>query len=103
MNEENLIEYRVENLEKIVDENKKEIKVIKTELIVLDKNFVTLNLTLQNMLVCFGELKESINGLQAELGTLKAKPSGYWDKVVFALIAAAVSAFVGFIIQGGAA
>lgn len=96
------MEYKIADVERCASENRAEIKTMRDKIDTLEKSNIRLDLTLNNILVCFGELKESINNLQGEIGTLKAKPSGYWDKVIFALIAAGVSAVMAVILKGGA-
>lgn len=96
------MEYKVADAERCTKENTAEIKIVKDRVDMLEKSNIRIDLMLNNILVCFGELKESINNLQGEIGLLKAKPSGYWDKVIFALIAAGVSAVMAVILKGGA-
>lgn len=96
------MEYKVADAERCTKENTAEIKLVKDRVDMLEKSNIRIDLMLNNILVCFGELKESINNLQGEIGLLKAKPSGYWDKVIFALIAAGVSAVMAVILKGGA-
>lgn len=47
---------------------------------------------LDNILVTLGELKASVVQLQSRPGTM-------WDKLVFALIGAAATAFISFILK----
>lgn len=47
---------------------------------------------LDNILVTLGELKASVVQLQSRPGTM-------WDKLVFALIGAAATAFISFVIK----
>lgn len=47
---------------------------------------------LDNILVTLGELKASVVQLQSRPGTM-------WDKLVFALIGAATTAFISFILK----
>ena len=96
------MEYKVADAERCAKENTAEIKLMKERVDMLEKSNIRIDLMLNNILVCFGELKESINNLQGEIGLLKAKPGGYWDKVIFALIAAGVSAVMAVILKGGA-
>ena len=56
----------------------------------VDKNLVAVTTTLNNLLTLVGELKASVEAL-------KARPSTMWDKAVFAVIGAVVSALITYI------
>ncbi len=47
---------------------------------------------LDNMLITLGELKESISGLNK-------RPIQFWDKLLLAILSAAATAFVAFLIK----
>ena len=58
----------------------------------LNEELATVTTKLDNILVTLGELKASAIQLQSRPGTM-------WDKLVFALIGAAATAFVSFILK----
>lgn len=58
----------------------------------LNEELATVTTKLDNILVTLGELKASVIQLQSRPGTM-------WDKLVFALIGAAATAFVSFILK----
>lgn len=58
----------------------------------VDKTLVATTTTLNNLLSAVGELKGAIEAL-------KARPTMWWDKLVFALIGAVVSAVVTYFIK----
>ena len=58
----------------------------------VDKNLVAVTTTLNNLLTLVGELKASVEAL-------KARPATLWDKVVFAVLGAAVSAVIAIVIK----
>ena len=58
----------------------------------VDKNLVAVTTTLNNLLTLVGELKASVEAL-------KARPSTMWDKAIFAVIGAAVSALITYIVK----
>ncbi len=53
----------------------------------VDKNLVAATTTLNNLLTLVSEMKASVEAL-------KAKPSAFWDKLIFALLGAAASAVI---------
>lgn len=57
-----------------------------------NEEMATVTTKLDNILVTLGELKASVIQLQSRPGTM-------WDKLVFALIGAASTAFVSFIVK----
>lgn len=57
-----------------------------------NRELAEVTIKLDNILVTLGELKASITQLQSRPGTM-------WDKLVFALIGAAATAFVSYIIK----
>ncbi len=59
----------------------------------VDKNLVAVTTTLNNLLALVGELKEAVEGL-------KNRPTAMWDKFIFALLGAGVSAVITYIIGG---
>lgn len=59
----------------------------------VDKNLVAVTTTLNNLLTLVGELKAAVEGL-------KNRPVAMWDKVVFALLGAGVSAAVAYFTGG---
>ena len=59
----------------------------------VDKNLVAVTTTLNNLLTLVGELKAAVEGL-------RTRPVAMWDKVIFALLGAAVSAAVTYITGG---
>lgn len=59
----------------------------------IDKSLVATTTTLNNLLALVGELKAAIEDL-------KSKPANLWDRMVFAIIGAAASAVVAYIIGG---
>lgn len=59
----------------------------------VDKNLVAVTTTLNNLLALVGELKAAVEGL-------KTRPVAMWDKVIFALLGAAVSAAVTYFTGG---
>lgn len=59
----------------------------------IDKNLVAVTTNLENLLSLVKELKSSVEAL-------KSRPATAWDKLIFALIGAAVSAVVSLIIGG---
>ena len=59
----------------------------------IDKSLVATTTTLNNLLALVGELKAAIE-------ELKAKPGSLWDKLIFALIGAAVSAAITYFTGG---
>ncbi|MBQ2902810.1 MAG: hypothetical protein IJA31_11600 [Clostridia bacterium] len=58
----------------------------------IDKNLVATTTTLNNLLTLVGELKAAIE-------TLKARPSAWWDKLIFALIGAAASGIISYFVK----
>lgn len=58
----------------------------------VDKTLVATTTTLNNLLSAVGELKGAIEAL-------KARPTMWWDKLIFALIGAVVSAVVTYFIK----
>lgn len=56
------------------------------------KELAEVTIKLDNILVTLGELKASLAQLQSRPGTM-------WDKLVFALIGAAATAFVSYIFK----
>ncbi len=58
----------------------------------LNEELATVTTKLDNILVTLGELKASVVQIQSRPGTM-------WDKLVFALIGAAATAFVSFVIK----
>lgn len=56
------------------------------------KELAEVTIKLDNILVTLGELKASLTQLQSRPGTM-------WDKLVFALIGAAATAFVSYIFK----
>lgn len=58
----------------------------------VDKTLVATTTTLNNLLSAVGELKGAIEAL-------KARPSAWWDKLIFALIGAVVSAVATYFIK----
>ena len=58
----------------------------------LNEELATVTTKLDNILVTLGELKASVVQIQSRPGTM-------WDKLVFALIGAAATAFVSFILK----
>lgn len=58
----------------------------------VDKTLVATTTTLNNLLSAVGELKGAIEAL-------KARPTMWWDKLVFALVGAVVSAVVTYFIK----
>lgn len=59
----------------------------------IDKSLVATTTTLNNLLALVGELKAAIEAL-------KSRPGNLWEKLVYALIGAAASAAVSYIIGG---
>ena len=59
----------------------------------IDKSLVATTTTLNNLLALVGELKATIEAL-------KSKPGNLWEKLVYALIGAAVSAVAAYITGG---
>ena len=59
----------------------------------VDKNLVAVTTTLNNLLTLVGELKAAVEGL-------KTRPAAMWDKVVFALLGAGVSAATAYFTGG---
>ena len=57
-----------------------------------NEEMATVTTKLDNILVTLGELKASVVQLQSRPGTM-------WDKLVFALIGAAATAFVSFVLK----
>ena len=57
------MEYKVADAERCTKENTAEIKIVKDRVDMLEKSNIRIDLMLNNILVCFGELKESINNL----------------------------------------
>ena len=53
----------------------------------VDKSLVAATTTLNNLLTLVSEMKASVE-------SLRARPSNFWDKLVFALIGAAASAVI---------
>lgn len=58
----------------------------------VDKTLVATTTTLNNLLSAVGELKGAIEAL-------KARPAAWWDKLIFALIGAVVSAVATYFIK----
>lgn len=58
----------------------------------VDKSLVATTTTLNNLLALVGELKAAVE-------SLKARPAAWWDKAIFALIGAVVSAVVTYLIK----
>ncbi len=58
----------------------------------LNEELATVTTKLDNILVTLGELKASVVQIQSRPGTM-------WDKFVFALIGAAATAFITYIIK----
>jgi hypothetical protein len=59
----------------------------------IDKNLVAVTTTLNNLLTLVGELKEAVEGL-------KSKPAALWDKLIFALLGAGISAIISYFTGG---
>jgi len=58
----------------------------------VDKNLVAVTTTLNNLLTLVGELKASVEAL-------KARPATLWDKLIFAVLGASVSAIFALVIK----
>ena len=58
----------------------------------VDKSLVATTTTLNNLLTLVGELKAAVE-------SLKARPATWWDKAIFALIGAVISATVTYLIK----
>ena len=58
----------------------------------VDKSLVATTTTLNNLLTLVGELKAAVE-------SLKSRPATWWDKLIFALIGAAASAIVTYLIK----
>lgn len=58
----------------------------------IDKNLVATTTTLNNLLALVGELKAAIEAL-------KARPVAWWDKLIFAIIGAVVSAVITYLVK----
>lgn len=58
----------------------------------VDKNLVAVTTTLNNLLTLVGELKASVEAL-------KARPASLWDKLIFAVLGASVSAIFALVIK----
>ena len=56
------------------------------------KELAEVTIKLDNILVTLGELKASLAQIQSRPGTM-------WDKLVFAIIGAAATAFISFILK----
>lgn len=59
----------------------------------IDKSLVATTTTLNNLLALVGELKAAVEAL-------RSRPGNFWDKLVYALVGAAASAAVTYIIGG---
>lgn len=59
----------------------------------IDKNLVAVTTTLNSLLTLVGELKEAVEGL-------KNKPAALWDKLIFALLGAGISAIISYFTGG---
>ena len=58
----------------------------------VDKSLVATTTTLNNLLALVGELKAAVE-------SLKSRPAAWWDKAMFALIGAVVSAVVTYLVK----
>ncbi len=58
----------------------------------LNEELATVTTKLDNILVTLGELKASVVQIQSRPGTM-------WDKLIFAVVGAAATAFVSFIMK----
>lgn len=58
----------------------------------VDKSLVATTTTLNNLLTLVGELKAAVE-------SLKARPTAWWDKLIFAVIGAVVTALITYFIQ----
>ena len=58
----------------------------------VDKSLVATTTTLNNLLTLVGELKAAVE-------SLKARPAAWWDKLIFAVIGAVVTALITYFIQ----
>lgn len=58
----------------------------------VDKSLVATTTTLNNLLTLVGELKAAVE-------SLKSRPAAWWDKLIFALIGAAASAIVAYLVK----
>lgn len=79
------IGHRIIVLEKDVEELYSKVNGV-------DKSLVATTTTLNNLLALVGELKAAVE-------SLKARPAAWWDKAIFALIGAVVSAVVTYLIK----
>ena len=58
----------------------------------VDKSLVATTTTLNNLLTLVGELK-------APVESLKARPTAWWDKLIFAVIGAVVTALITYFMK----
>lgn len=58
----------------------------------VDKSLVATTTTLNNLLTLVGELKAAVE-------SLKARPAAWWDKLIFAVIGAVVTALITYFIK----
>jgi hypothetical protein len=78
--EEGFVEFRLAKVEG-------DVKDLKSEMSCIRNAQMETKYTLDNLLVAFGELKESVN-------KIKDRPSQYWDKIIAAVISSLVTGFI---------
>lgn len=78
--EEGFVEFRLAKVES-------DVKDLKSEMSCIRNAQIETKYTLDNLLVAFGELKESVN-------KIKDRPSQYWDKIIAAVISSLVTGFI---------
>ena len=78
--EEGFVEFRLAKVES-------DVKDLKSEMSCIRNAQIETKYTLDNLLVAFGELKESVN-------KIKDRPSQYWDKIIAAVISSIVTGFI---------
>ena len=79
------IEHRLQQAEKNIKELFGKVNGV-------DKSLVATTTTLNNLLTLVGELKAAVE-------SLKARPAAWWDKLIFAVIGAVVTALITYFIQ----
>ena len=71
------------------------VKDLSDKITATDHNLVVTTTTLNSVLATLGELKGAVE-------SLKARPATMWDKLIYAVIGAAVAAGITFLIGGRA-
>lgn len=58
-------------------------------------------LLIERMTTLFESVSRDISEIKVKLESLNQRPGAMWDKLIFALITAAVGGLVGYIVKGG--